>query len=494
MNAVGVSTYRLIRTLVSPDKVTDVSFADIVQKAKGHFNPKPSPIVKRYEFNTRCQKEAESIATYVAELRKIAEHCEYGPVLSDMLRDRLVCGIHNKTIQRRLLQVTDLTFDKALETTLAAEAADKDSKRIISADNDLHTQTNKVQDLPSPNRSTSKSGRGRRNRPQQRSGEKQQGTSNPVQLECSRCGGKHEQSHCPFKQYECHNCRKKGHLARKCRTRGQESHEKTHHVVEEEPEPQDVGEYTMFHVSSGQTGPLHATVTVNGSPLAMEINTGTSVSIASRETFESIQKGESTLELKETTVKLQTYTGEPIRVCGSTVVQVEHNGQTTSLPLVITEGSGPTLLGRNWLEALRLDWRTIFRIGSNFTLQQVLNQHTNVFKEELGELRGVAAKIHVDETSQPHFVKPRQMPFAIREKVEQELERLLSLGIIEPVQFSDWAAPIVPVLKSDGRVRICGDYKVTINRAAKLEKYPIPRIEELFATLAGGKTFSKLDL
>ena len=72
--------------------------------------------------------------------------------------------------------------------------------------------------------------------------------------------------------------------------------------------------------------------------------------------------------------------------------------------------------------------------------------------------------------------------------MEQELERLLSL-IIEPVQFSDWAAPIVPVLKSDGRVRICGDYKVTINRAAKLEKYPIPRIEELFATSQEVKRF-----
>ena len=66
--------------------------------------------------------------------------------------------------------------------------------------------------------------------------------------------------------------------------------------------------------------------------------------------------------------------------------------------------------------------------------------------------------------------------------------------MIRPVRFSDWAAPIVPVMKGDGRVRICGDYKVTINRAAKLEKYPIPQIEELFASLAGGKAFSKLDL
>jgi hypothetical protein len=65
---------------------------------------------------------------------------------------------------------------------------------------------------------------------------------------------------------------------------------------------------------------------------------------------------------------------------------------------------------------------------------------------------------------------------------------------LRPVQFSDWATPIVPVRKSDGGVQICGDYKITFNRAAKLERYPIPRIEELFASLSGGKTFSKLDL
>ena len=78
--------------------------------------------------------------------------------------------------------------------------------------------------------------------------------------------------------------------------------------------------------------------------------------------------------------------------------------------------------------------------------------------------------------------------------MEEELERLQALGVIRPVQFSDWAAPVVPVMKSDGRIRLCGDYKITVNRATKLEKYPIPRIEELFASLAAGKSFTKLDL
>lgn len=80
----------------------------------------------------------------------------------------------------------------------------------------------------------------------------------------------------------------------------------------------------------------------------------------------------------------------------------------------------------------------------------------------------------------------------MKSKVEEELERLQALGIIEPVQFSRWAAPIVPVLKPDGTVRICGDYKVTVNQVSKLEEYPLPRVDDLFATLAGGKLFSKL--
>ena len=60
--------------------------------------------------------------------------------------------------------------------------------------------------------------------------------------------------------------------------------------------------------------------------------------------------------------------------------------------------------------------------------------------------------------------------------------------------MSEWAAPIVPVLKLDGTIRICGDYKITVNKAAKSDVYPLPRVEDLFATLAGGKTFTKLDL
>ena len=74
------------------------------------------------------------------------------------------------------------------------------------------------------------------------------------------------------------------------------------------------------------------------------------------------------------------------------------------------------------------------------------------------------------------------------------MDRLLKEGIVEAVKSAGWAAPIVAVVKSDGSVRICGDYRMTVNQASRLDLYPLPRMDELFATLAGGKTFSKLDL
>ena len=72
--------------------------------------------------------------------------------------------------------------------------------------------------------------------------------------------------------------------------------------------------------------------------------------------------------------------------------------------------------------------------------------------------------------------------------------KLQQQGAITPVKFSDWAAPIVPVIKTDGNIRICSDYKVTVNPVVKLDIYPLPRVEDLFSQLAGGKIFSKLDL
>ena len=88
-----------------------------------------------------------------------------------------------------------------------------------------------------------------------------------------------------------------------------------------------------------------------------------------------------------------------------------------------------------------------------------------MFWDELGLVRGLKVKLHVKDSAKPRFYKARPVPYALRDKVEAELVRLEKSGVIEKVQFSEWAAPVVPILKRDGSIRLCGDYKLTINRA-----------------------------
>ena len=105
------------------------------------------------------------------------------------------------------------------------------------------------------------------------------------------------------------------------------------------------------------------------------------------------------------------------------------------------------------------DWKNIFCTQIQKTLQEVLGQHELVFSEGLGKIKGVQASLHVNPEAQPRFYKPRPVPYALRKKVGKELDRLEEEGVILKVQHSEWAAPIVPVLKPNGTVRICGDYR-----------------------------------
>ena len=186
--------------------------------------------------------------------------------------------------------------------------------------------------------------------------------------------------------------------------------------------------------------------------------------------------------------------GEEIPLLGVATVAVSYESQTTFLPLVVVEGDRASLFGRNWLEHIKLNWPAIHTVFNNREVDNLLQKHQQLFREELGTLKGMEVQIHVPPNTQPRYFKPRPLAYSLKAKVEKELDRLQGAGLIRPVQFSDWAAPIVPIVKADGSIRICGDYKVTVNAVSKLDNYPIPRVDDLFTAMSRGKVFSKLDL
>ncbi len=233
----------------------------------------------------------------------------------------------------------------------------------------------------------------------------------------------------------------------------------------------------------------------------MELDTGASVSLISETTWaQKLNKP----QLQPCTLSLQSYPNRSLQVLGQCEVVVKVYWKEASLPLIVVEGSSTALFGRNWLEKIQLNWAEIARINGITSnpneqnipkyLQRTLTKYQDVFKEELGRCKDVKAHLHVQPEATPKFYRPQPILLSMKEKVEAELNRKEKLEILTKVETSEWAVPIVPVLKPDNSVRMCGDYKVTINPHLDINQYPPPREEELFAALNGEVHFTKLDL
>ena len=96
------------------------------------------------------------------------------------------------------------------------------------------------------------------------------------------------------------------------------------------------------------------------------------------------------------------------------------------------------------------------------------------------------AHVQLQPDATPKFYKPRPVLFAVKEKIENDLECLTKMGVVEPILRSDLAAPIVPVMKAGGKtVRACGDFRLTLNPSIRADWHPLPPTKDLFAFLAG---------
>ena len=484
LSSIGGKTYELLRNLLAPTLPKDKSLAEVIAVLEKHFDPKPAVIAERFKFHKRDQLPGESLADYIAELRRLATHCEFREYLNDALRDRLVCGLRAEGTQRRLLTTKNLTLQEAIETALAMETADKDSKTLqeskgsnVQQVSKIPTQTNWKQSRP-----------------------------------CYRCGkANHHSSKCRFIGATCRTCGKTGHIATVCNsgksnkatptrsppqiTPSQQSKltsTRAHYMEKEEVSKSD--ELHLFAIgTSSKPKPLTCEVIIEGSPLVMEIDTGAEVSIISEGTRQAIFPE---LQPVKSNVLLKTYTNEVMAVVGELQVKVQYGEQTENLNLIVVSGRGPSLLGRDWLQKLRLHWQNIFhQMSSSLTeLSSLCTKYANVFKDELGTVSSHKATLQVQPEAISKFHKARPVPFAIKEAVGAELDRLECEGILKKVDHSVWAAPIVVVPKKDGRFRICGDYKVSVNRSLDIDQYPLPKPADLFAMLAGGQMFTKLDL
>lgn len=504
ISLIGPKTYTLLKNLIAPAKATDKNIKDLLKALREHLSPKPSVIAERFRFHKRNQRPDESVLTYIAELRNLATHCQFEAALNDTLRDRLVVGLRQESIQKRLLSETDLNLEKAINLAVAMETAARDAAEVQGVKPET---VHKINTQPKPRQPQLFS-----KKPTVRN---TSSFARPTTKRntCYRCDGEHPTSQCRHINSVCSYCQKDGHIERACmkkkrnRNTGRNTslfyNEEEEFDSEEEHYQEGEGEPLLhitstFHMKSHHEPPITVHPVIEGKVIKMEVDTGTAVSVISESDY-TCSANFNMVNLEPSSEILRAYSGDTIQPLGKIKVNVKLNSQTANLDLLVVPHGGPALLGRDWLGKLQLNWqeiKTLRAVNSTYqsSLKDLLDSHKDLFAPGVGTLKHIKGTVTVDPEAKPIFMKARNVPYSLRMKVEQELEKLQVDGIIEPVAHSKWATPIVPAIKKNGSVRLCGDYKVTVNPVMCVDKYPLPKIEDIFATLAGGKKFSKLDL
>ena len=469
------------RNLCSPGLPSTKSYEELKTVLLGYFKPKVNVVAQRFRFHKRLQGSGELVNAYMSALRQMASACEFGEFLDDALRDQLVCGLACDKVQGRCLAATNLTLEKAFELASVMERAQEGLMWLRPMSVAPSSSTSELTVVADQKRAT---------KPKSTAAAREPPKASAMPGKCRYCcrAATHLEDNCPFKDKSCNFCGIRGHLAKACmkkdRLGGSEKISKIETKAISSSDSDDSLPANRIVKVNHVSVSYIARLAVNKQSVDFEVDTGASCTLINKTTWEAC----GAFKLTAAT-PLQTYTGESIPTLGQATVEVEDTpGMSRWVEVTVVKSSTEAnLLGRDAIEKLRFNLgkfgkRSEFMVSSvgptsaevktaDIKVAEICAQYPDVFKNSLGLLKATQAKLYLREGSTPKFCKPRTIPFGIKYQVEMEIKRLVLEGILEKVNFSDWATPIVPILKSDGSIRVCGDCKVTLNQELQVDQY-----------------------
>lgn len=497
LKSIGPIAYETLHNLCSPDAPVLKTFKELCNLLKSHYTPPVIVFRERKSFHTAIQSENETVAEWHARVKKLALSCKFGDSLNAFVLDRFIMGINNKIFERLCEEDEKITIDEALRKALIMEM------KLLAKEDDSHNmQVFNVKGGKYRNKNYNNQNKTvKPNKYEGRYEKKQPNNQKKTNNACSHCGWRnHNSNECRFKQSKCNFCGKIGHLASVCRFK-----EKTvNYVSESDVDSEDFtknnsSDFSIYSInndkSCGNSTELYkVSIKIDGIPIDVVCDSGAPCSLVSKTFVKKLNKKVSLTPCKDPYVD---YNGNKIEVLGEYIENIEVNGINKNVKLVVTNNNNSPLFGRNFLRNFNFELVQVNSIDSDqsyIITEEIRNEFHDVFSSGLGAYKFGKISLSMDTNAKPIFCKPRSVPLAWKDKIEKNLRELITNDILEPVDHSDWGTPLVPILKPNGDIRICGDYKVTINKYLTDFKYPLPLIDEIFAALQGGQLFSKLDL
>ena len=549
LSLIGPQCYRLLKSYLAPDLPSAKTYAEIKACLTTNLAPKTSAISEAYKLSQLKQETSETITVFMSRVKLCASKCNFGTSYDRMVRDKFICGLKSEKIRAALINDTAVeTSQQAFTKALAREANDSAAQTMRTPNVNFvyKNKKNKNKNFQSGNRfKNSKPShdsrvtckrcklRGhdasncgtvchhckkighirancyslKRNRDKVNQVEDEQVYSGEREVD-----KKTEQLQCDYVFHmdsndsgnlpvmsEVSNC---DFIDSVCSV--------THPMSVDVIDTKSIGtvsrscenSLTVSSVSSvvdyKKGSKPFVTVLINGKSVDMEVDTGSDITCMSKSLFDKLNLTGCSLAPCS---KLIVANGQSIEAL-KTSVFVRFKTHEHKLNLRIVEANFPTLLGRDWMDVLLgEDWfGRLVEVNHVQTVEQIRNdlieklKSNPVFQPGVGRVTDHEACLDLKADVRPKFCKARPVAYAERDEVSAELERLVKVGYYAPVDSSPWASPVVAVRKSDKSLRLCGDYKKTINPSLDMKVYPLPTVEDCFVGMKGGQHFSRIDI
>uniref|UniRef100_A0A5S6QCU6 Reverse transcriptase domain-containing protein n=1 Tax=Trichuris muris TaxID=70415 RepID=A0A5S6QCU6_TRIMR len=514
---VASDTFELLQKLFAGDDVTNVPYDSLVSKLSDYWKKSVHVMAARCLFYRRCLLPGQSYAEWIANLRGIGKDCQFlcpdekcgKSYLDSLIRDVIVTNTPDEQVRVAALQQSNPSLAQVIQI---AEAHEVTRKALTTMKQHPAEVIADVQQVGASVRPTKDGGKG---------------LSLPS---CSQCFRQHDRKVCRFRLAVCHRCKRKGHIsevynavprARPRQVRYGERPKKK--AAGGSPRPTSEQAVRLVSLKSSDDGALNGgssvhycaslggaeqvdspsmrpltergtacwrenrniwiSLKVNGSPLVFQVDTGATSSMVGLRGWRQL----GSPECVPTRQALQAYGGITIPTKGFLNVHVALGEQARRLTLLVTDSEqGSNLMGLDWIDAFSIQLPSCNATYSvdvrdvESAIKHITDKYEAVFRPNLGTCTSLKAKLILKPNAQPKVFKPRPLPFVLMDA--------------KPVPTSQWAAPIVVVKKSSGGIRICGDFKVTVNPQLEINLFPITRLEELLVKLQHGQHFSRIDL
>ncbi|KFD64042.1 LOW QUALITY PROTEIN: hypothetical protein M514_08635 [Trichuris suis] len=356
-------------------------------------------------------------------------------MLMERLRDHV--RTTRRVDPRPFSRETSLTYDEAVKRAQAGEAAASQVKELqaqkpsidVPTTNQLRQTNSAKKILPRDSPSASRN-------------------------ICASCGSSHSRKDCKFRNAECNFCHKKGHIAKVCRSKtsltkpsnkksSPSTGQPTTHMLNESSN-EVYAQNFVNSLQQAKPAKVRIVVQIQGQPCAMEADSGSDFSVISSKTYSKLWPTRGRV-IRPFSSHIRDYQKNPIRLKGYCKVEVAYKHYKKKLRFLITEG--------------------VHQTHSEDGIRTLLEEFADVFNENLGTYKGPKVTLPIDPKVPPSRLKARNVPLAIRPRVEAEIKRLLKEKVLEPISNPKWSTPVVPVIKPTGATRLCDDYKITINTA-----------------------------